>query len=260
MPNTDGNNHERQQRRAPRPINEQSLPCFTWTGLTQAGWPDTATASARTPAATTASQHLSMEIRRPVDLGYGLELWAGGPSPTRRAGAVGCFLGFPLIQTDSSSSPPASHERLTLIALARWRTKIASVAPIAVAYPRRSLSERAPLTLVLAMLRPVKPFARPPWYFFLPTQTNHQLLPNHQLDGTLKHALPPSLTVLFSPRALLACASSPQLLEQGHLNRAHFTAIVVSQASHQQSHPITLPATRNMARSICHATKWLHKA
>jgi hypothetical protein len=28
------------------------------------------------------------------------------------------------------------------------------------------------------MLRPVKPFARPPWDFFLPTQPNHRLLPN----------------------------------------------------------------------------------
>ncbi|KAF5692812.1 hypothetical protein FDENT_2532 [Fusarium denticulatum] len=187
MPNTDGNDHERQQRRAPRPIDEQSLPCLTWTGLTQAGYCDGISTQSGGDNSVTAPIHGDSQ---PVDLGYGLELWAGGPSPTRRVGA-----------------------RLTLIALARWRTKIASVAPIAVAYPRRSLSERAPLTLVLAMLRPVKPFARPPWDFFLPTQPNHRLLPNHQHDGTLKHALPPSLTVLFSPRALLSCASSPQLLE-----------------------------------------------
>ncbi|KAJ4048900.1 hypothetical protein NW761_003936 [Fusarium oxysporum] len=102
------------------------------------------------------------------------------------------------------------------------------------------------------MLRPVKPFARPPWDFFLPTQPNHRLLPNHQHDGTLKHALPPSLTVLFNPRALLHYASSPQLLEQGHLNRAHFIAIVVSQASHQQSHAMT--CNKNMAQSTYHAT------
>ncbi|KAL5587489.1 hypothetical protein FOVSG1_012625 [Fusarium oxysporum f. sp. vasinfectum] len=105
---------------------------------------------------------------------------------------------------------------------------------------------------VSPMLRPVKPFARPPWDFFLPTQPNHRLLPNHQDDGTLKHALPPSLTVLFNPRALLHYASSPQLLEQGHLNRAHFTAIVVSQASHQQSHAMT--CNKNMAQSTYHAT------
>lgn len=51
-----------------------------------------------------------METRRPVGLGYGLELWAGGASPTKGAGAVGCFLGFPLIQTDSHLSSASDSD------------------------------------------------------------------------------------------------------------------------------------------------------
>ncbi|SCO86772.1 uncharacterized protein FRV6_10899 [Fusarium oxysporum] len=216
----------RKTAKAGTETHRRAEPALTWTGLTQAGYCDGISTQSGGDNSVTAPIHGDSQACGPrIRTG----IMGRGASPTRRAGV-----------------------RLTLIALARWRTKIASVAPIAVAYPRRSLSERAPLTLVLAMLRPVKPFARPPWDFFLPTQPNHRLLPNHQHDGTLKHALPPSLTVLFNPRALLHYASSPQLLEQGHLNRAHFIAIVVSQASHQQSHAMT--CNKNMAQSTYHAT------
>ncbi|QKD56090.1 uncharacterized protein FOBCDRAFT_294906 [Fusarium oxysporum Fo47] len=226
MDENDAKHRRERSRKAAKAGTEthrRAEPALTWTGLTQAGYCDGISTQSGGDNSVTAPIHGDSQACGPrIRTG----IMGRGASLTRRAGV-----------------------RLTLIALARWRTKIASVAPIAVAYPRRSLSERAPLTLVLAMLRPVKPFARPPWDFFLPTQPNHRLLPN---DGTLKHALPPSLTVLFNPRALLHYASSPQLLEQGHLNRAHFIVIVVSQASHQQSHAMT--CNKNMAQSTYHAT------
>ncbi|KAK2128284.1 hypothetical protein NOF04DRAFT_1383973 [Fusarium oxysporum II5] len=216
MDENDAKHRRERSRKAAKAGTEthrRAEPALTWTGLTQAGYCDGISTQSGGDNSVTAPIHGDSQSCGPrIRTG----IMGRGASPTRRAGVI------------------------------------ASVAPIAVAYPRRSLSERAPLTLVLAMLRPVKPFARPPWDFFLPTQPNHRLLPNHQDDGTLKHALPPSLTVLFNPRALLHYASSPQLLEQGHLNRAHFTAIVVSQASHQQSHAMT--CNKNMAQSTYHAT------
>ncbi|KAF5644713.1 hypothetical protein F25303_5910 [Fusarium sp. NRRL 25303] len=124
----------RKTAKAGTETHRRTEPALTWTGLTQAGYCDDISTQSGGDNSVTAPIHGDSHAC----------------GPRIRTGIM----------------------RLTLIALARWRTKIVSVAPIAVAYPRRSLSERAPLTLVLAMLRPVKPFARPPWDFLPPFQPN----------------------------------------------------------------------------------------
>ncbi|KAJ0139281.1 Uncharacterized protein HZ326_17776 [Fusarium oxysporum f. sp. albedinis] len=217
----------RKEAKAGTETHRRAEPALTWTGLTQAGYCDGISTQSGGDNSVTAPIHGDSQACGPrIRTG----IMGRGASLTRRAGVVGYFLGFLLIQTGSSHLSSASDSDCS-----------------------RSLAHQDRLCCPnRTMLRPVKPFARPPWDFFLPTQPNHRLLPNHQHDGTLKHALPPSLTVLFNPRALLHYASSPQLLEQGHLNRAHFIAIVVSQASHQQSHAMT--CNKNMAQSTYHAT------
>ncbi|KAF5708626.1 hypothetical protein FGLOB1_6316 [Fusarium globosum] len=134
----------RKTAKAGTETHRRTEPALTWTGLTQAGY-RISTQSGGDNSVTAPIHGDSQACGPRIRTG----IMGRGASPTKGAGA-----------------------RLTLIALARWRTKIASVAPIAVAYPRRSLSERAPLTLVLAMLRPVKPFARPPWDFFFSSSPN----------------------------------------------------------------------------------------
>jgi hypothetical protein len=73
--------------------------------------------------------------------------------------------------------------------------------------------------------RPCQTLFSPPVALAPPTQP--PTLANHQHDETLKHALPPSLMISSSPRALLRNAS-PLTYSEAWSNGAHCIAMDVS--------------------------------
>ncbi|EWY88554.1 hypothetical protein FOYG_09697 [Fusarium oxysporum NRRL 32931] len=85
--------------------HRRAEPALTWTGLTQAGYCDGISTQSGGDNSVTAPIHGDSQACGPrIRTG----IMGRGASPTRRAGVVGYFLGFLLIQTDSSHLSSAS--------------------------------------------------------------------------------------------------------------------------------------------------------
>ncbi|KAF4959336.1 hypothetical protein FGADI_1780 [Fusarium gaditjirri] len=110
----------RKTAKAGTETHRRAEPASTWTGLTQAGYCDGISTQSGGNISVTAPIHGDSQACGPR---MRTGIMGRGATSTRRAGVVGSFFGLPL-------TPPTSHQRLTLKALARWRTKIVSVDPI----------------------------------------------------------------------------------------------------------------------------------
>lgn len=156
----------------------------------------------------------------PVDLGYGLKLWTGG---LVRGGVVGHPSAFLLIHFRCDSSRLQSDCTRSL-AQPRSHLLIQSqtCTPVGVGADTHYLQ-------VPAMPGPVKPSSRPRGTL-IPTYP--PTFANHQHDGTLKHALPPSLIISSVHAPSIATRRHPSSLRGLCGRMLLLITMVVAQASH----------------------------
>ncbi|TVY61557.1 hypothetical protein Focb16_v013507 [Fusarium oxysporum f. sp. cubense] len=94
MDENDAKHRRERSRKAAKAGTEthrRAEPALTWTGLTQAGYCDGISTQSGGDNSVTAPIHGGSQAR--IRTG----IMGRGASPTRRAGVVGYFLGFPLI-------------------------------------------------------------------------------------------------------------------------------------------------------------------
>ncbi|EXM09379.1 hypothetical protein FOIG_02226 [Fusarium odoratissimum NRRL 54006] len=110
MDENDAKHRRERSRKAAKAGTEthrRAEPALTWTGLTQAGYCDGISTQSGGDNSVTAPIHGDSQSCGPrIRTG----IMGRGASPTRRAGVVGYFLGFPLIQTDSDCSRSLAHQ------------------------------------------------------------------------------------------------------------------------------------------------------